>query len=660
MRLVKQVQLLFQEDTSDKVYEVDLCEGGEGEFVVNFRYGRRGARLQDGTKTPFPESREKADLIFDRLVNSKLSKGYRDASKAAPPPEPVAATPPPLPKSDPRRDRVRAHLRAAAAGQTPRNWALSRIIWRAGELTLGDSVQDLIQLSGKGEMSDYSLAWTLARCANPAAVGKLRELHASKSEKVRRIAGEGLARCLQGSEREDFLNQVRQQQPTEIQAALETNDGAEIGGALQNSLQTGPPPHEPLYQLYLVGSADPAAREAVYETIKTIPFKAPWFRALRHIFKASELRLDAEIYGLMAYRFERSQAGFNKSWGYVWDEETRKNVNVSDAVSKPDSKWGYSSTTRAYFRRRIIKTLRRAGEISDPASFIPLATGVLIAFDDDVDSIGAQSENRYGWDHQTRRSTQTTWHFEDRASALGFNFLLFDNSARYDLITGASHWHCVPPYQPGKPAPQDREEAFPHLWDQAPDAIEHLLRISRCGQVHEFAVKVWRANPAFKKSVTIDFIIALVGQRYAVTQRLGLDLAREAWDPANPDKTLILALATCPLSEAQDLALEWIRSTSHLLTGDPDFLTSLLFIPHPHVHMGVRDQLSGMLLSQTQIETILPRVVAALISLSAEAEFSAQIARQVRETLLIIASGKLGEIGFDVIRDLVAHPIDQV
>jgi hypothetical protein len=39
MKLIKQTRLVFVEGKSDKVYEVDLCEVGANQFVVNFRYG---------------------------------------------------------------------------------------------------------------------------------------------------------------------------------------------------------------------------------------------------------------------------------------------------------------------------------------------------------------------------------------------------------------------------------------------------------------------------------------------------------------------------------------------------------------------------------------------------------------------------------------------
>lgn len=60
---------------SDKIYQADL-EPKAGGFVVNFAYGRRGATLTTGTKTPQPLPHTKAKALFDKLVNEKRGKGY--------------------------------------------------------------------------------------------------------------------------------------------------------------------------------------------------------------------------------------------------------------------------------------------------------------------------------------------------------------------------------------------------------------------------------------------------------------------------------------------------------------------------------------------------------------------------------------------------------
>src|SRR5689334_18113354 len=76
MRLIKQSFLYFKEGNSDKVYEIDLCDVGNDKYVVNFRYGRRGAQLKEGSKTAVPVGLAEAEKIYDAIETEKLSKGY--------------------------------------------------------------------------------------------------------------------------------------------------------------------------------------------------------------------------------------------------------------------------------------------------------------------------------------------------------------------------------------------------------------------------------------------------------------------------------------------------------------------------------------------------------------------------------------------------------
>src|SRR5262245_43447567 len=77
MRVVEPARLGFREGKSDKVYEVDLVEVTTGQYVVNFRFGRRGSSLRDGTKTPLPVSLDKARAVFAALVAEKTKGGYK-------------------------------------------------------------------------------------------------------------------------------------------------------------------------------------------------------------------------------------------------------------------------------------------------------------------------------------------------------------------------------------------------------------------------------------------------------------------------------------------------------------------------------------------------------------------------------------------------------
>jgi len=71
------VTLRYTEGSSYKEYRASI-EPKDGGYVVNFAYGRIGNVCNFGSKTPKPVSLDKAQKVFDALVNSKLEKGYQD------------------------------------------------------------------------------------------------------------------------------------------------------------------------------------------------------------------------------------------------------------------------------------------------------------------------------------------------------------------------------------------------------------------------------------------------------------------------------------------------------------------------------------------------------------------------------------------------------
>jgi bifunctional non-homologous end joining protein LigD len=71
------VTLRYTEGCSYKEYRASI-EPKDGGYVVNFAYGRIGNVCNFGSKTPKPVSLDKAQKVFDALVNSKLEKGYQD------------------------------------------------------------------------------------------------------------------------------------------------------------------------------------------------------------------------------------------------------------------------------------------------------------------------------------------------------------------------------------------------------------------------------------------------------------------------------------------------------------------------------------------------------------------------------------------------------
>jgi bifunctional non-homologous end joining protein LigD len=77
MPTIKETTLHYIGGTSDKIYKAWVENyPTENQFIVNFAFGRRGSRLQTGTKTNSSVSLTNATKIYDKLIDSKLAKGY--------------------------------------------------------------------------------------------------------------------------------------------------------------------------------------------------------------------------------------------------------------------------------------------------------------------------------------------------------------------------------------------------------------------------------------------------------------------------------------------------------------------------------------------------------------------------------------------------------
>ncbi len=81
MNHIKEISLYFKQGSSDKEYHTQLIDKGDGDYVVDYQFGRRGSTLRGGTKTSTPVSLEQAEKIYTKLVNSKEGKGYTQGTQ---------------------------------------------------------------------------------------------------------------------------------------------------------------------------------------------------------------------------------------------------------------------------------------------------------------------------------------------------------------------------------------------------------------------------------------------------------------------------------------------------------------------------------------------------------------------------------------------------
>jgi len=689
MKRLRQVALAFQAGTSDKVYEVDLCEVGINKYVVNFRYGRRGSALRDGTKTPAPVAFAEAEKIYQRLVDSKTGEGYEITSSGTPA---AAATTPPKkeePKAEPEKKkpatgglsprdaRILATLTAAppaagavasavrsglklvgeAAGATPTG-DFDRAIWRAGEVKLRAALPRLLELANlatSGALRDACLAFAISRCAksgDAAAISALQairdrsaKLERSTEEVARRGAAAGRfaleAQWTLGDEatRKKLEHAALGSMPPNLATlakdgpldALNRELDAYLAEAKPNpgyNGKTDPTRTVVLEHLYYVDGEH--ARTALLRALRTVPVAAPFFLRLRHLFKAAEIRRDAETWGLLSHRFEKARSTIGQVWNWNRQQLARTDTNLA-----------FSRGTRTYFRRRTWRLLRRLGKAGD-TEYVDMAVGALLPFTD----ADAHAPRKAQWNPNANYGP---W-----APYWAFNFLLFGKSTRFapDMKSGKT-FRCTSTWKPGE-FPAAREESFPKLWEKSPGGLLQLLDESRCEEVHRFAVKVLEALPKFTDGFDEGVHAMLFRGPYEITAAFALKLVKKAYADKEFPAEVVEAMADCSHAPARTEAFQQIeaRRTSYLVKVA--LMTALVTSRHADTRDFARRLLRTSTMQSDAVKALVAKVLAWL---QAAPESESERAADVVETLARCFPRELQTIGLDVVTDLLARPL---
>ena len=384
MKLVKKIRLVFREGKSDKVYEVDLVElpsDNEARFLVNFRYGRRGRNLQEGTKTVNPLTLAEAEATYQSVVVSKTNGGYYDEAGPAPVRAPV---PRPAATADSSASvqaaRSAALLKALAAEKDSKQRA--RIIWNLGNSAAARAASAVIANVNRGDwIEDYSIAWALGRWRDGATVSTLEKLHRHANATVREVALEALLLCMPPAAAVNHLQTEKSELPQPLLAAVGSNNEAAILRTLQSmATDKSPALNRALVICYRLALFDTAVHRALLAFFGTCALAPGAFKGLRHVFKTAELRVDYDMFACLSHRFDTTPAFFRNSWDHAYIPGQGSMV-VSKELARENSRLAYSNLTRAYLRKRAWRTLRRLGR-ADSAHYVALATAVLLQVSD--------------------------------------------------------------------------------------------------------------------------------------------------------------------------------------------------------------------------------------------------------------------------------------
>ncbi|MBV9958424.1 MAG: hypothetical protein JO360_08385, partial [Acidobacteria bacterium] len=195
------------------------------------------------------------------------------------------------------------------------------------------------------------------------------------------------------------------------------------------------------------------------------------------------------------------------------------------------------------------------------------------------------------------------------------------------------------------------------LWERLPVGLLHLIAESDCRPVQEFAVKALRACEQFCAELDREALLMMLSRPYEATARLGFELVRARYRPAEPDHELVLAVANCAAADARAEAHRWIDERREDFMRDSDFIIALVTSTQADTRAFARQLLRSTSMPETAAQALIVRLIAHLCGLTAE---RAEEARDVAETLLKSFGPQLRTIGFGVILDLLAHPLMEV
>lgn len=622
MKRIQKARLRFTEGNTDKIYEIDLCKIfgiGKETYVVNYRYGKYGSKLREGSRTPSPVTLEKAQKIYDSIVVSKLNDGYVDMDQ----PRATEASPSSSDKHTSTSEitsRILTYLQAP-----PSHWPLSRIIWRAGELRIPEAADHIANIKSTGEITmEYSMAWSLGRCGNKNHLPALSSLLRSDSSAVKRMAREAWLTLAPQAEREVFLRKILKGLPVEVQHCIKTNDSDNLAKRLLSTLSENKGKSANLLEdIYSLAFSSPSCHRALLQVLQTIPIQeANYFQTVRHLFKISEFRLDSSIFSLLALRFELTRAcGWNRP---------------------------FQTGTREYLRKRIWRTLHRLGEAGSDR-YVEMAAAILSTYSDDHARQPREVIHSH-WDYDRRQYVVTSERYHDTFSDyLALNHILYGRSSQYRKLPSGKAW-----YRSSTTIDTGRTESFPELWDRSPETVVHLLIDSRCSIVHNFGITMLQDHQEFCETLPKEDLVQLLHQGYEATGDFALELIRSRYNPAEPDSLLLDGCLRAPHPAAREAAVQWIGEQPELLKEYPDLLIASLTNPEPEIRQWAATLLPNLSFTPLESSVVVARIVGRLKEL--DSETSTETVKEVTSLLLNHFKETLQELDISEIAELLHSP----
>ena len=600
MQLVKKERLQFQDEKSDKVYEVELYFIQEGEFVVNFRYGKRGSTLREGTKTVFPVALDRAEKVYNDLINSKTTKGYKKVQEYVEELPQVQAAP--VLGENPASAVVLSYLKTrAAGGLLTTNWKLSRIIWRAGELNLAAAVPYIADLLPTLQGQEiYSAVWTLGRIADKASLRILQSMNVHPDALHYNIYIGARLNAGDSAMKTDILNRL----PSLIAKGIEQKSITNLIAGLAH-LRGSADANYLLDIYYLVFDNEPL-RHAFNSILREVPMIPGKWKYLRYIYKVAEMVEDGDTFGMIASRVNLRSAYFrSNSWGTT-TYLNGQSYNTKEALSGKEPKLAFSSKTKTYFVTRTLRRLKKAG-VDKQESYCKFAAGILLAHDAN-DERDHPNKVTYFYDSASRSYNNNTRTFPRMAHVPYFYYILYAQGDNYQITKKTAKFYnsTVASNSSG------REDSFAELWDRYPKYAAKVLVRCRQSDAMHFALKVLSGRTDLDDLFSQEDLIAMVTSPFEEVLEFSIAIIRRKYDPQNPNFELINALIATENDKAIALAIELIDKNSEPFTKNISFIKGAIDSKNETIHSWIRVNIKEVDFLESELAEIVQHVISTM------------------------------------------------
>ncbi len=571
------------------------------------------------------------------------------------------------------RQAVLARLEKLAANPSKLNEsekkALTRTIWRVGELGLEQSIPTLTRIAQDKALEPvekYSIVWSLGFMKSHDSLELVKQLENSAEHvdiELRRICMEVRHDLTPEDEKQQLQEHYKSLLPDEILDALKTGNAQSLLDAtleyLRKKHQKMQDQDGPAWYYYNfrrnerknISVSDRPVTDLILETLAILATDLPFVRnalllfvqqarlvgipniaAFKSLWKIAEYRCDTELFAALVYRLENTK---HEIPSYYWDE------------------YGYGRGMKSsvpYLARRSWRFIRRMGEIGDK-HYINFAKAILLSMHDkDGKEQRTETYSEYRWNQSTRNYDRHSWTttFGEYSNYLTFGYILYLNSNRYSK-SNTNHWVIK-----NESATDRRAEAFPELWDQHPDDLLNLLRKSQCAPVHRFAARALKDNKEYLKTISLDEWFSFIESKYEDTALLALEALKQHYADKEPDAKLIKTCLTSKHKQIRDAGIEWLKRASYILRDDIPLLVWMIMSDDQNVREMSQEYVYLFDGQEDKQQELFETLIGKTLELSEDVD-SAIIAN-IRWVFLQPCKHLLHIITFDAIAMFIDHP----